>query len=227
MLVFIGIGSEIAMVEVVVASILDLVPCLRRQKTIVVVIICVLFFLLALPMCCHGGVDLFVMIDTYATSWNLLIICLFECIALTYIYGLHSDHAFLSDIEFMMGKEGFFRKIFWYVTKYWWALCWFVLTPMTVILLLGFSIATHKPQRGDRPIWANLLFSFIVFSVIIDVFGTMAVRLCLLRGKTFSERLQILTTPSHIWGPVLPEHRKLYNKKISQEKYRRFSMRIT
>jgi solute carrier family 6 (neurotransmitter transporter, glycine) member 5/9 len=51
MLLTLGIDSQFASVENVFTAILDQFPRLRKRKSWVILIICIVFFLLGLPLC--------------------------------------------------------------------------------------------------------------------------------------------------------------------------------
>ena len=56
------------------------------------------------------------LIDNYAATYSLLIIGLFECVAINYIYGIQN---FFKDIEMMLGKR----------PTVWWVIMWRYVTP--------------------------------------------------------------------------------------------------
>lgn len=203
MLVLLGVDSEFVLVETVTTSILDLFPRTRKYKTFVVFTMCFTFFLLGLPLCCDGGKDLLDLVDTYAGGWNVLVIAICECVAICYVYGVGR---FLKDIECMVGHKvcGFMPWAMW---KYWWAFCWCFLTPLSVAFILVFSWIDYT-RIDSLPNWADILGWLMTMSVIIAIFGTMIIRLCMVPGS-LSERLRVLTNPTDEWGPALPKHREL------------------
>jgi len=203
MLVTLGVDSEFVLVETVVTSIMDMFPRSRRYKTFVVFATCMVFFILGLPLCCDGGQDLLDLVDTYAGGWNVLVISLCECIGIGWVYGVRR---FLMDIETMVGTKvcGFMP---WVVWKWWWAVCWCVLTPIGVTFILIFSWVDYT--RIERlPHWADAIGWIITMTVIVAIFGTMIVLLVITPGSA-KEKLRTLTTPTREWGPALPKHRQL------------------
>lgn len=209
MLVTLGVDSEFVLVETVVTSLMDMFPSSRRYKTFVVFASCFVFFILGLPLCCDGGQDLLDLVDTYAGGWNVLVISLCECIAVAWVYGVRR---FLMDIETMVGHKvcGFMP---WVVWKWWWAACWCVLTPIGVTFILIFSWVDYT-RIEYLPRWADAVGWIITLTVIVAIFGTMIVLLVRTPGS-FSERLQVLTTPTRGWGPALPKHRQLVTGYVS------------
>lgn len=127
MLLTLGLDSEFALVETLLTSFMDLFPQYRKKKWAVLLIMCIVMYLLGLPMCTEGGSYLLDLIDAYAGGWNVLLIALLECIGIAYVYGVCR---FFKDIEIMIGDTGCFPA--WYCYKYWWAVCWCFFTPVAV-----------------------------------------------------------------------------------------------
>ncbi|CAG2234787.1 GLYT [Mytilus edulis] len=100
MLITLGLDSQFAMLETVLTGVTDQWPHLRQHKTIVILIICSLFFLAGLPLTCPGGIYLLQILDNYVGGWTLLLIGFAECMCLTYAYGVTR---FMKDIEVMLG----------------------------------------------------------------------------------------------------------------------------
>jgi solute carrier family 6 amino acid transporter-like protein 5/7/9/14 len=156
-----------------------------------------------------GGYELFELVDTYSGGWNVLVISLCECIAIGWVYGVRR---FLNDIECMVGKKvcGFMPWMLW---KWWWAVCWCFLTPLGVGFILVFSWVDYT--RIDKlPNWADALGWAMTLTVIVAIFGTMIVLLCMTPGS-FGERIRYLTNPLPEWGPALPKHRALVTRYVN------------
>jgi len=206
MFLTLGYDTEFVLVETVLTSLLDLFPDLRKRKAYVVTGCCALCFLLGLPMCCNEGIQLLDIVDTFASKYNFLIIALFECIGICYVYGLKR---FLKDIEFMLGKK-FCGCMHWSRWKYWWAVCWVAVAPVSVLFLIIFDLSHYKGIE-DIPLWVDILIVLILISGPVAIFGTMILRFYLSSGS-FKERLRYLTKPTRLWGPALMEHRKPYSR---------------
>ena len=77
MLVLLGIDSQFAMVDVLIAAVLDSYPHIFRvghRKTMVVGVICALGFLLGFPILTNGGYHLFNLINDYSAYYGLLLL---------------------------------------------------------------------------------------------------------------------------------------------------------
>ena len=77
MLVLLGIDSQFAMVDVLIAAILDSYPHIFRKgnrKSMVVGAICLAGFLLGFPILTNGGYHLFNLINDYSAYYGLLLL---------------------------------------------------------------------------------------------------------------------------------------------------------
>ncbi|XP_071114841.1 sodium- and chloride-dependent neutral and basic amino acid transporter B(0+)-like [Haliotis cracherodii] len=203
MLVTLGVDSEFVLVETVTTSIMDMFPQTRKYKTFTVVTCCAVFFLLGLTLTTNGGLYMLDLMDTYAGGWNVLVISVCECIAISLVYGVRR---FLNDIECMIGRKvcGF---IPWVIIKYWWAACWVFITPFAVTCVMVFSWYDYTRLDG-YPLWADALGWLMTFVVILGIFIPAIIYLCITPG-TCGQKLRILTNPLVEWGPALVKHRRL------------------
>lgn len=87
MLITLGLDSQFTGVETLITALMDEWPSLRKRKASVVLGMCVVFFLLGLPLCANGGVLMFTLIDWFCSSWSLLLIAIIEVVFVTYAYG--------------------------------------------------------------------------------------------------------------------------------------------
>lgn len=129
MLFTLGLGSQFAGVEAINTSILDKWPNLRKKQWLVTLCTCVVCFLLALPMCCNGGVYIFTLMEWNTASWAILLIGLAEVGVIAWNYGCNK---FLSDMETMKMTLSSFSKWYWWI-------CWVILTPISLIVSKNFK----------------------------------------------------------------------------------------
>ena len=87
MLITLGLDSQFTGVETLITALMDEWPSLRKRKASVVLGMCVIFFILGLPLCANGGVLMFTLIDWFCSSWSLLLIAIIEVVFVTYAYG--------------------------------------------------------------------------------------------------------------------------------------------
>ncbi|KAJ9596183.1 hypothetical protein L9F63_027193, partial [Diploptera punctata] len=88
MLFTLGIGSQFAGVQALNTTVIDHWISLRTKKELVCAGTCVFCFLLAIPMCCNGGVYLFTLMDYNTASWAILVIGLAEVVLIAWVYVL-------------------------------------------------------------------------------------------------------------------------------------------
>lgn len=102
MLLTLGLDSQFGNLEGLLSSISDLnIASAHRQ--LVTGVICVSSLLLSIVMFAHGaGLYMFAIFDEYAGSFSLVLIALFELLAISYLYGLKR---FCDDCELMTGKR--------------------------------------------------------------------------------------------------------------------------
>lgn len=155
MLLVLGIDSEFCNVEALVTGIVDNWPdqLLKHRKKFTMGL-CFLLFSLGLPLCTHGGIYLFQLLDFYSCSGlALLWVTFFQTIAIGWFFG---TQRFCDCVEQMTGHK---PNIFWF-------LCWKYLAPAVMFCVFVFYVTSFKPVKlGDYsyPTWAEglgLCFSF-------------------------------------------------------------------
>ncbi|OAF64601.1 hypothetical protein A3Q56_07682 [Intoshia linei] len=87
MLITLGMDSQFTLIETIATSVMDSSPKMRNYKTILFAVLCSILFLPGLIMCTNGGSYVLTLMDTYIGSWNLLLLAIFECICIGYVYG--------------------------------------------------------------------------------------------------------------------------------------------
>ena len=168
MLFTLGLDSQFAIVETLLTGILDYKPKLIPKKTLVVGAICVLFFILGLPLCCPGGPFLLDLLDFYSASWPFLFIGLSEFLIISYIYGYSN---FIEDVYEMTGVK-MLLKLKWPL-----AVFYMGLSPLAIFIIFVFSWYNYEPlMKGDYvyPAWANGIGWIIAMMGILPVFFTAA-----------------------------------------------------
>jgi len=164
MLFTLGLDSQFAIVETVLTGILDFRPKLIPKKTLVVGIICVIYFFLGLPLCCPGGPLLLDLLDNYAATWPYLFIGLCEFLIISYVYGYPN---YIEDIYEMTGVK-MILKLKWPM-----AVFYMFLSPLAIFIIFIFSLYNYEPlKKGDYeyPAWANAIGWIIAMLGILPVF---------------------------------------------------------
>ncbi|KAJ6667119.1 hypothetical protein lerEdw1_017097 [Lerista edwardsae] len=92
MLLTLGLDTMFATIETIVTSVSDEFPkYLRTHKPLFTLGCCVAFFIMGFPMITQGGMYMLQLVDTYAASYSLVIIAIFELVGISYIYGKEKE----------------------------------------------------------------------------------------------------------------------------------------
>ncbi|XP_059843927.1 sodium- and chloride-dependent GABA transporter 1-like isoform X2 [Hypanus sabinus] len=189
MLLCLGVDSQFAMVEVMVVSLMDSwgKSLLRffRRKELVVLAVCFVAFLLGIPNVTKGGIYFFQLMDHYTAVVSLMFLAFFEVIAICWLYGVQRLSA---NYKEMLGTPlNFFFK-----------LCWWVLSPLLVTVILVSSIIRYTPARYGKtytyPAWAEGLGWIISLCSIIWI-PLGAVHTLYTSKGSFIQRLRSSVTP--------------------------------
>ncbi|CAH1268019.1 SLC6A5 [Branchiostoma lanceolatum] len=199
MLFTLGLDSQFGMLEAVLSGLIDEFPTiLRPNKTWFTLAICVLQFLLALPMVSQGGIYLLTMVDWYSAGVSLMIVAVTECLVLAWLYGCDR---FYDNIKMMLGSY----------PSIWWKICWKVITPVVLLGILLFTMVNHSPVtygKYEYPGWADSLGWLMAMASVVNIPVFAIISLVQAKG-TFMERLRAVTQPTAEWGPALNRDRDL------------------
>ncbi|XP_066556629.1 sodium- and chloride-dependent glycine transporter 2 [Amia ocellicauda] len=197
MLLTLGLDTMFATIETIVTSVSDEFPkYLRTHKPLFTLVCCIAFFILGFPMITESGMYMLQLVDTYAASYSLVIIAIFELVGISYIYGLQR---FCEDIEMMIGFQ----------PNKFWRVCWAFVTPtiLTFILFLSFyqwKVMTYEDYT--YPTWSMVLGWLMVVCSVIWIPIMFVIKMHLAPGS-FIERLKLVCSPQPDWGPFLSKHR--------------------
>ena len=193
MLLNLGFGSQLALVETVITAVVDRIPSLLRRRAWVTVGVSLLMFLLGLPMVTKAGIHWLNLFDTYSCSYSLFVISFIELCALVYVYG---GKKLILQIEAMLGKK--------VIGSPWWLFTWSCSAPVAMLTIFIFNIVLYKPMELDNkqviPWWAELIgWGTAAFSVMfIPIF---AVKEFLEAQGSAYERLCSILKPDHLYRP--------------------------
>ncbi|XP_014807069.1 PREDICTED: sodium- and chloride-dependent glycine transporter 2 [Calidris pugnax] len=197
MLLTLGLDTMFATIETIVTSVSDEFPkYLRTHKALFTLGCCVSFFIMGFPMITQGGMYMLQLVDTYAASYSLVIIAIFELVGVSYIYGLQR---FCEDIEMMIGFQP---------SKFW-RVCWAFVTPTILTFILCFSFYQWEPMTYGAyhyPGWSMVLGWLMLACSVIWIPVMFVIKMHLAPGK-FIERLKLVCSPQPDWGPFLAKHR--------------------
>jgi len=170
MLFTLGLDSQFAIVETILSGVMDFQPSLRKYKTYLVGVICVIGFICGLPLTTRGGGYLLDLLDYYSAGWPYLFIGLTELIIISHIYGIQN---FLDDVYTIVG----IRKSVKPTNLQIWgkSVLFFIYTtlaPLIIFVILIISWSSHEPlTKGDYiyPGWANNIGWAIAMIAICSV----------------------------------------------------------
>lgn len=130
MLFIVGIGSNLGVITSIITAIRDRCPGIPNWK--VASAISVIGFSLSTVYMAPGGLDLLDVFDNYGAKYVTLTFALFELITFGWIYGVDR---ICRDIKFMLNIE----------TSKFWRICWAIIAPAVVGVILASSFIEHKP----------------------------------------------------------------------------------
>ena len=87
MLILLGIDSEFGTLEAAIGPIMDLNIFPKMRKELVTLIVAFILLLFGLSMVSGPGYYVFQMFDDYSVTIPLLVIALFQCIGVAWVYG--------------------------------------------------------------------------------------------------------------------------------------------
>ncbi|XP_015757228.1 PREDICTED: sodium- and chloride-dependent glycine transporter 2-like [Acropora digitifera] len=205
MLLTLGLDSQFAMVECVVTGLSDEYPkYLRRYKPFFLIGVCVLMFLLAIPMCSQGGMYVFNLFDMQSGGISLLFIGFCEAAVIGWGVGTQT----LGDmIEKMIGKR---PNIFFLI-------CWKYLSPLATLVIIIASLAQWGGISYDKkpyPGWAEFFGWLLALAsmVMVPIFAIVQCYYC--KGTTITEKLRSLLTPDDSAFVAVEEREGISRKKL-------------
>ncbi|CAG9865492.1 unnamed protein product [Phyllotreta striolata] len=179
MLFTLGIDSQFGTLEGVVTSLVDMKLLPGVPKEMLTGGLCVACCLISMGFAHGAGSYVFVLFDGFCGNYPLLIIAFFECIAVSYVYGLRR---FADDIEMMTGSR----------PGLYWLVCWKYLSPLAMLSILvasfveiavdGSGYSAWVASKGETvrqpwPVWAISLITVLVLASVLWIPGSAIARL--------------------------------------------------
>ncbi|XP_076239901.1 sodium- and chloride-dependent transporter XTRP3 [Calliopsis andreniformis] len=171
MLLALGLGSQIGILEGMLCVIFDIDLFKRIKKQYMTGVVCTICFFVGLIFCTGAGEYWLKMFDSFAGTIGLVMVALMEMISVIFIYG---HEKFTKDIEEMTGYR---PGMYWQVT-------WRYLAPVIMVCILVSSIASmfiKKPQYSawdasqgiavptSYPSWVLAIAAAIIFAGIAPI----------------------------------------------------------
>ncbi|KAI4878761.1 hypothetical protein NFI96_028765 [Prochilodus magdalenae] len=134
MLFMLGVDTLFGNMEGITTAVLDEFPQLRsnmKHKTLFLGLLCFGFYLMGLLLVTNGGIYWFTLIDSFSTSFGLIIITLFMCLGISFFYGVNQ---FCQDIVDMICRcPPWCTKVLLYFKA-----CWVFCTPFLLLFILSY-----------------------------------------------------------------------------------------
>ncbi|KAJ8963444.1 hypothetical protein NQ318_018924 [Aromia moschata] len=140
MLLSLGIGSQIGILEGVLCTIFDIEILKRIDKKYITATVCLICFLVGLIFTTGAGEYWLTMFDSFAGTIGLVVVACMEMISVIYIYG---HEKFTKDIHDMTGIR---PGIYWQVT-------WRFLAPLILVVILISSIVSMVRNHPEYQAW--------------------------------------------------------------------------
>ncbi|XP_022103056.1 sodium- and chloride-dependent glycine transporter 1-like [Acanthaster planci] len=201
MLFTLGLDSEFVTMETLITAVCDELKYyykdIYRWKTPITLCLCVIFFLLGLPMTTGGGIYLLTLMDEYCAGFSLLLIAFTECIVISYVYGIKK---FMRDMSVMVPSG----------LGIYWKFCLMFLTPLIVFLIFISFCVTYGTLEYSGYVYSSggeALGWLMVVTGIISL-PAYAIFYLLRSSKGFTlQGLLLAMRPSPEWGPASNKHR--------------------
>uniref|UniRef100_A0A6Q2XXY9 Transporter n=1 Tax=Esox lucius TaxID=8010 RepID=A0A6Q2XXY9_ESOLU len=147
MLLTLGLDTMFATIETIVTSVSDEFPkYLRKHKPLFTLICCACFFLLGFPMVTENGMYMLQLVDTYAASYSLVIIAIFELLGISYLYAPLSS-LFLTLLQGILGLSLYQWKVMTYEDYTYppWSMVmgWLMVVCSVIWIPIMFAIKMH------------------------------------------------------------------------------------
>lgn len=171
MLLALGLGSQIGILEGMLCVIFDIDLFKRIKKQYMTGVVCTVCFFVGLIFCTGAGEYWLKMFDSFAGTIGLVMVALMEMLSVIFVYG---HEKFTKDIEEMTG----------YRPGPYWQFTWRFLAPIIMVCILLSSIASmfiKKPQysawdatRGIAvptayPSWVLAIAVVIIFAGVAPI----------------------------------------------------------
>ncbi|XP_043267351.1 sodium- and chloride-dependent transporter XTRP3 isoform X2 [Venturia canescens] len=144
MLLALGIGSQIGILEGMLCVIFDIDLFKRVKKQYITGVVCVVCFFVGLIFCTGAGEYWLKLFDSFASTIGLVVVALMEMISVIFIYG---HEKFSKDIQDMTG----------YRPGWYWQITWRFLAPLIMVCILVSSMVSMLVKRPEYSAWSASL----------------------------------------------------------------------
>ncbi|XP_014476457.1 PREDICTED: sodium-dependent nutrient amino acid transporter 1-like [Dinoponera quadriceps] len=208
MMFVLGMGSAVALCGAVFSVFRDHMPNVK-QWLLVLCVSCFGFFV-SLVYITPGGQWFVTLVDYYGGTFVAIIVGVLEIVSIFWVYGLPS---FLNDMEFMLGKR----------LNIYWRLCWVLITPLLMIVILIYTIVTYESPKYDDQRFPDYAYGMGWFLLALGTFP-IAFWICKKtianRSSSLIESVKSAFRPAEgKWGPKDPKTRHEWEDFVAQKSY--------
>ncbi|XP_011705286.1 PREDICTED: sodium-dependent nutrient amino acid transporter 1-like isoform X3 [Wasmannia auropunctata] len=196
MMFVLGVGSAVGMTTGIITVINEQFPKLKTWQ--IVVPTCLLGFSIGTVYVTPGGQFILTLVDYYGTSFVVFILASFEMTGVIWFYGLEN---FLEDFEFMLDRK----------PSVYWRICWFIMTPLILITIFIYTIATLSPLTyggTSLPRYAHAVGWTILCFGVLQIPLWMLIAMLKNWELPFMQMLRKAFAPASGWGPREVQQRK-------------------
>ncbi|XP_029037428.1 sodium-dependent nutrient amino acid transporter 1-like [Osmia bicornis bicornis] len=208
MMFVLGVGSAVALCGAVFSILCDHFPKVNHWK--LVLMVSVFGFFVSLVYVTPGGQWFITLVDYYGGTFVAIIVGVLEMVTIFWIYGLSN---FLNDIEFMLRSR----------PSFYWRLCWAFITPVSMIIILIYTIATYAPPTYDGlmfPTYAYGIGWFLLSLGVLAILGCILQKLIEKRSSSLIETIKAAFRPDeNKWGPSDPKIRLKWKEFIAEKNF--------
>ncbi|XP_060076867.1 sodium- and chloride-dependent GABA transporter 1-like [Ylistrum balloti] len=187
MVLMLGLDSQFCTMEGFFTALIDEWPrYLRKNREIFIAVVCFLSYLVGLSMVTEGGIYVFELFNHYSAS-GLCLLCLifFECIAVSWGYGVNRYY------ENLRSMFGFYPNRFF-------KFCWAFMTPAICLGVLLFRLIKLKAVKYmdyEYPTWAHAIGALMALSSVMVIPLYMLYKTYVTSGNSFRDKMKNLFRP--------------------------------
>ncbi|CAD5120248.1 DgyrCDS8820 [Dimorphilus gyrociliatus] len=195
MLILLGLDSQFVGVEGFVTAVVDQYPeklRVGKRKEIFIAVICIISFFIGLSMVTRGGMYVFQLFDYYSGGRIVVLVAVFECVAIAHVYGVNR---YWMNLEYMMGRR-IQPLLKWF---------WFSVTPILDLTIFILACVTYSELTYNKtytyPKWAIAIgWSLAALSVIMIPIVAIV--------KIISSEGSLMKRVAELTKPILKDHQK-------------------
>ena len=223
MVLLLGLDTQFTVVEICTTAVFDMFSnTLDHKKHGLMVTggFCALFCLLGLPLMTGSGIYWVTLLDTYASSWGLIVIAIVELVAVAWVYDVDK---FIEHMKEMLPDDSPVHKF--PASFQFWKIMWKFITPiryfqsilqnvnklLSLLIILIWSMIDYEPARYGNfifPGWAQAIGWLILMTalILVPLFAFLQIKKS--PGSNFKEKMIFASQPTDKWQPGDPKFRK-------------------